>query len=94
LFGGNTPAICTYLIHITGNKAMPGVWMSAAALIGLVAALMADGRRLGPGEVEIARSTSLCRDLKTQRLFDQDFEGQPFSEEWLALSALVRMLSA
>jgi hypothetical protein len=33
----------TYLIHITGNKAMPGVWMSAAALIGLVAALMADG---------------------------------------------------
>lgn len=30
LFGGSTPAICTYLIHITGNKAMSGVWMSAA----------------------------------------------------------------
>jgi hypothetical protein len=51
LFGGNTPAICTYLIHITNNKAMPGVWMSAAALIGLVAALMVDGRRSRPDEV-------------------------------------------
>jgi len=23
LFGGFTPAICTYLIHVTGNPAMP-----------------------------------------------------------------------
>ena len=23
-FGGFTPAICTYLIHLTGNRAMPG----------------------------------------------------------------------
>jgi MFS family permease len=50
LFGGNTPAICTYLIHITGNKAMPAVWMSAAALIGLVAALMVDRQRIIPAE--------------------------------------------
>ena len=40
IFGGFTPAICTYLIHVTGNRAMPGVWMSCAALLGLVAAAL------------------------------------------------------
>jgi metabolite-proton symporter len=39
LLGGFTPAICTYLIHITGNRAMPGLWMSFAAVLGLIAAL-------------------------------------------------------
>ncbi len=37
-FGGFTPAICTWLIHATGNRAMPGLWLSLAALCGLVAA--------------------------------------------------------
>jgi hypothetical protein len=40
LLGGFTPAICTYLIHITGNRAAPGLWMSFAAVLGLIAALM------------------------------------------------------
>ncbi|HSP70629.1 MAG TPA: MFS transporter [Bryobacteraceae bacterium] len=40
LFGGFTPAICTYLIHATGNPAMPGVWLSLAAACGLTAALI------------------------------------------------------
>ncbi|MBO0799689.1 MAG: MFS transporter, partial [Blastocatellia bacterium] len=40
LFGGFTPAISTYLIHITGNRAMPGLWLSFAALCGLSAALL------------------------------------------------------
>lgn len=44
IFGGFTPAISTYLIHVTGNRAMPGVWLSFAALCGLVAAI-ANGRR-------------------------------------------------
>ena len=39
LFGGFTPSICTWLIEVTGNRAMPGVWLSAAALLGLGAAL-------------------------------------------------------
>ncbi|HWW85984.1 MAG TPA: MFS transporter [Vicinamibacterales bacterium] len=39
LFGGFTPAISTYLIHATGDRAMPGVWLSIAAACGLVAAL-------------------------------------------------------
>ncbi|HWY20014.1 MAG TPA: MFS transporter [Candidatus Acidoferrum sp.] len=41
IFGGFTPAISTYLIHVTGNRAVPGVWLSFAAACGLVAALLA-----------------------------------------------------
>jgi MFS family permease len=41
LFGGFTPAICQALIHQTGDKAAPGAWLSAAALLGLLAALIA-----------------------------------------------------
>ena len=40
LLGGFTPALCTYLIHITGNRAAPGLWMSFAAVLGLIAAIM------------------------------------------------------
>jgi len=40
LFGGFTPAISTYLIHATGNKAAPGLWLTFAALCGLVATLV------------------------------------------------------
>jgi MFS family permease len=40
LFGGFTPAICTYLIAVTGNKAIPGVWLSFAAAFGLAAILL------------------------------------------------------
>jgi MFS family permease len=39
LFGGFTPMIATYLIEVTHNVAMPGVWMSVAAGIGLIATL-------------------------------------------------------
>ena len=35
LFGGFTPAICTYLIERTGNKAAPALWLAAAAAISL-----------------------------------------------------------
>lgn len=40
MFGGFTPAICTYLIHLSGNRAIPGLWLSFAAICGLVAALV------------------------------------------------------
>lgn len=43
VFGGFTPAISTWLIHVTGNRAIPGVWLSFAAVIGLTAALTARG---------------------------------------------------
>jgi len=35
VFGGFTPAIATYLIHVSGNPAIPGVWLSFAAACGL-----------------------------------------------------------
>lgn len=40
VFGGFTPAISTYLIDLTANKAAPGIWMSFAALSGLIATLI------------------------------------------------------
>ena len=40
LFGGFTPAISTALIEMTGDKAAPGLWMTFAAVCGLVATLM------------------------------------------------------
>jgi MFS family permease len=44
VFGGFTPAISTYLIHVTNNRAMPGVWLSFAAACGLTAVLLVKGR--------------------------------------------------
>ena len=40
LFGGFTPAISSYLIHATGDKAMPGIWLSFAAVCGLAGTLL------------------------------------------------------
>jgi len=40
LFGGFTPAICTYLIQATGNRAVPAVWLVFSAICGLVATLV------------------------------------------------------
>jgi len=39
--GGSSLAISQWLIHMTGNKAAPGWWMSFAALCGLIATLIA-----------------------------------------------------
>jgi MFS family permease len=40
IFGGFTPAISTFLIHETGNAAIGGLWLSAAAAGSLAAALL------------------------------------------------------
>jgi len=53
IFGGFTPALSTYLIHFTGNRAVPGLWLSFAAVCGLVAALLA---RPQPAAVEATSS--------------------------------------
>ena len=37
IFGGFTPAVSTWLIHATGNAAMPGAWMAFAGLMSLIA---------------------------------------------------------
>ena len=35
LFGGFTPAVATWLIHATGDRAIPGAWLSLAAILAL-----------------------------------------------------------
>jgi MFS family permease len=44
IFGGFTPAVSTWLIHQTGNAAMPGAWMSMAGLMSLIATLVLTSR--------------------------------------------------
>ena len=46
--GGSTPAIVTYLIHETGNRAMPGAWLSVAAAIAFVTAWITRPRKVEP----------------------------------------------
>jgi MHS family citrate/tricarballylate:H+ symporter-like MFS transporter len=45
VFGGFTPAISTYLIHASKNRAAPGFWLAFAAMCGLIAALIAHKRK-------------------------------------------------
>jgi MFS family permease len=56
IFGGFTPAICTYLIEATGNRAVPGLWLSCAAMLGLVAVVQLGRRvpRASPEAVPVA----------------------------------------
>jgi MFS family permease len=49
LFGGFTPMVATWLIETTGDKAMPGAWLSMAAAIALGATLWS--RRLSGSAV-------------------------------------------
>jgi metabolite-proton symporter len=55
MLGGFTPALCTYLIHITQNRAAPGLWMSFAAVLGLIASLMIPRSENAIAEVNLAR---------------------------------------
>jgi MHS family citrate/tricarballylate:H+ symporter-like MFS transporter len=57
LFGGFTPAVSTYLIHATGNRAIAGLWLMFAAACGLVATLMAF--RTGPVTSRDTAATSI-----------------------------------
>jgi MFS family permease len=40
VFGGFTPAICTALVHVTSNTAIPALWLAAGALTALLASLL------------------------------------------------------
>jgi MFS family permease len=48
IFGGFTPAICTWLIQQTSNRAIPGAWLSFAAVMGLAGAI---GAKMNEGSV-------------------------------------------
>jgi MFS family permease len=52
--GGSTPAIVTYLIHETGNRAMPGAWLSVAAAIAFVSTWVTRSRK-----ADVKRETPL-----------------------------------
>ena len=54
VFGGFTPAICTYLIERTGNKAAPAFWLMSAAAISLGGALLS--RRVS----QVERNTAIA----------------------------------
>jgi MHS family citrate/tricarballylate:H+ symporter-like MFS transporter len=58
LFGGFTPAVVTYLIHLTGDRAVAGVWLMLAAACGLVATLVA--WRVTPIAQDEARETAVA----------------------------------
>ena len=54
IFGGFTPAISTWLIHATDNKAMPGAWLAFSAVAGLAGVYMLhrSGALIGRGSPE------------------------------------------
>ncbi|WP_321818767.1 MULTISPECIES: MFS transporter [unclassified Paraburkholderia] len=53
IFGGCTPIVSTALIHLTGDAAAPGYWMSGAAACALCATLMLY-RTQSPGQAQAA----------------------------------------
>jgi MHS family citrate/tricarballylate:H+ symporter-like MFS transporter len=61
LFGGFTPAVSTYLIHVTGNRAVPGLWLMFAAACGLVATLLAWRRTTEAEAIEAGASVAPVR---------------------------------
>jgi MFS family permease len=56
--GGSTPVIVTYLIHETGNRAMPGAWLSVAAAIAFLSAWMSRPRKASLAQAAAARRPS------------------------------------
>ena len=61
LFGGFTPAISTYLIHVTDNRAAAGVWLMFAATCGLAATLLAWHRTTEADAVDTGASVEPVR---------------------------------
>lgn len=59
-FGGFTPAICTFLIHTTGNRAVPGLWLSFAGGCGLIASVLLSSRRVARSAAGHIVRTAAC----------------------------------
>ena len=59
IFGGFTPYICTYFIDLTKNQAIPGAWLSFAALMGLTAALITRGSKADSAKPAAAAKVSV-----------------------------------
>jgi MFS family permease len=63
VFGGFTPAVSTWLIHVTGNAAMPGAWMALAGLIGLISTLVLTARSFQHGAHKSRRAVDALDEL-------------------------------
>ena len=63
LFGGFTPAISTYLIHVSGNRAMPAAYLSAAAGLSFISVLLLKNVTGG-----VVHSTSAVSTVSSPRL--------------------------
>lgn len=55
-FGGFTPFIATWLIKLTHDKAMPGAWLTGAAIASLVATLISREEGRAPRQVAAQRT--------------------------------------
>jgi metabolite-proton symporter len=63
IFGGFTPAVSTWLIHETGNAAMPGAWMALAGLMSLTATLILTSRGFQHGAHQSRRTVDAVHEL-------------------------------
>jgi metabolite-proton symporter len=63
IFGGFTPAVSTWLIHATGNPAMPGAWLAAAGLMGLIATLVLTSRGFQRGADKRRQTVDAVQEL-------------------------------
>ena len=63
IFGGFTPAVSTWLIHETGNSAMPGLWMGFAGLMSLAATLVLTSRGFQRRTFESSQTVSAVNAL-------------------------------
>jgi MHS family citrate/tricarballylate:H+ symporter-like MFS transporter len=54
IFGGFTPAVSTFLIHVTQNRAVPALWLMFAAGCGILATLLAFRPAAAAGRAEQA----------------------------------------
>jgi MHS family citrate/tricarballylate:H+ symporter-like MFS transporter len=49
IFGGFTPAVSTYLIELTGNRAAPALWLTLAAAVSFTGAVLSRRLSVMPG---------------------------------------------
>jgi MFS transporter, MHS family, citrate/tricarballylate:H+ symporter len=57
VFGGFTPAICTYLIARTGNRASPALWLMLTACLSLIGVFRSRMMRMHPADDAPATSS-------------------------------------
>ena len=68
IFGGFTPAICTFLIARTGSKAAPALWLSFAALISLAGVILSRHIHGATGRFNRSATPSLDQPETPERL--------------------------